>query len=147
VISAPGGSGLSSAITTVVRRASQVPLDVSAQAVDVADPGEAVDAVAAFLDHLETRTTAAPGLTCTTGYRTYDRAGIDDDSFPDTFERVAPGSPVCFDIVPRTNTSVRPTLDPQLFRARINVIGDGFTPLDSRVIYFLVPPRVPEPNE
>jgi hypothetical protein len=147
VISAPGGRGLSDAITTVVRRASQVPLDVSAQAVDVADPGETVDAVMAFLDHLETRITAAPGLSCTTGFRTYDRPGIDADSFPDTFERVTPGTPVCFDIFPRSNTSVMPTLDPQLFRARINVIGDGFTPLDTRVIYFLVPPRVPDPNE
>ena len=30
--------------------------------------------------------------------------------------------------------------------AQINVIGDGFTPLDHRVIYFLVPPRIPDPN-
>lgn len=147
VVSAPGGSGLSSAIATLVRRAAQVPLDVSAQAVDIADPGESVDAIAAFLDHLETRGTAAPGLTCTTGLTVIDRPGIDADSYPDTFQRVTPGTPVCFDIIPKTNTTVMPTLDPQLFRARINVIGDGFTPLDSRIVYFLVPPRIPDPNE
>jgi len=36
---------------------------------------------------------------------------------------------------------------PQLFRARVDVVGDGFTPLDSRIIFFLVPPRIPDPNE
>lgn len=120
--------------------------DVSARAVDVADPGESVDAVAAFIDHLETRSRPAPGLTCTTGLTTVDRDGIDVDTFHDTFMRVNPGSPVCFDIVPRINTSVEPTLVPQLFRAHVHVVGDGFTPLDDRVVYFLVPPRVPDPG-
>jgi hypothetical protein len=147
VVSAPSGSGLTSAITTLVRRAAQVPLDVSAQAVDIADPGETIDAVAAFLDHLEPRLTPATGLTCTTGFSTLDRVGIDLDSYPDTFHAVTPGTPVCFDVVPKQNNTVMQTLVPQLFRARINVIGDGFTPLDNRIIYFLVPPRVPLPNE
>ena len=71
--------------------------------------------------------------------------GIDDDSFTDTFRGVR-GTPVCFDIVTKMNTTVRPTDAPQLFRAQLNVIGDGFTPLDQRVIYFLVPPVVPDPN-
>lgn len=147
VLDAPGGSGLSTAVTDVVRRAAAVPLDVSARATDVMTPGESVDAVAAFLDRLETRTTAAPGLSCTTGLATYDRAGIDTDSYPDTFTDVTPGSPVCFDIVPKVNMTVAPTLDPQLFRAQIDVLGDGFTPLDSRIVFFLVPPRIPNPNE
>jgi len=59
---------------------------------------------------------------------------------------VTPGAPVCFDILPRMNTTVAPTLVPQVFRAQINVIGDGFTPLDDRVVYFLVPPRIPDPG-
>ncbi|MCB9596354.1 MAG: hypothetical protein H6719_26765 [Sandaracinaceae bacterium] len=147
VLSAPSGSGLSTAVTDAVRRAAAVPLDVSAQATDLMDPGETIDAVAAFLDHLETRTTPAAGLTCTTGLSTYDRAGIDADSFHDTFQRVTPGTPVCFDIVPKMNTTVPPTLSPQLFRAQVTVIGDGFTPLDSRIVFFLVPPRIPDPNE
>ncbi len=45
------------------------------------------------------------------------------------------------------NTTVMPTLDPQLFRARIDVLGDGFTPLDNRDVYFLVPPRIADPQE
>lgn len=146
VISAFGGSGLTSTIVELVRRAAQVPLDVSARAVDLADAGETVDAVAAFVDHLEPRTTPAPGLTCTGGFLIEDRAGIDGDSFPDTHNDVTPGAPVCFDIIPRMNTTVAPTLVPQVFRAQINVIGDGFTPLDDRTIYFLVPPRIPDPG-
>ncbi|HBQ13895.1 MAG TPA: VWA domain-containing protein, partial [Myxococcales bacterium] len=121
--------------------------DVSARATDIADPGETVDAVVAFLDRLETRSTAAAGLSCTTGWTTIDAPGIDADSYPDTFQNVVPGNPVCFDIVPRMNTTVMPTLDPQLFRARIDVLGDGFTPLDDRIVFFLVPPRIPPPNE
>lgn len=147
VLNASGGSGLSASIVEVVRRAASVPLDVSAQAVDVVEAGETVDAVAAFVDHLEPNAVGRPGLTCTTGFATSDYPGIDADSFPDTFLRVTPGSPVCFDIIPRMNTTVPATLVPQVFRARINVIGDGFTPLDSRVVFFLVPPRVPAPGE
>jgi hypothetical protein len=143
VISAPGGSGLSSAVTTAIQRASLVPLDVSARAVD--DPGDTVNAVAAFISHLETNATGAPGRTCTGGFATVDRPGIDDDTFPDTFQRVTPGSPVCFDIVAKTNTTVTPTTSPQVFRARIEVVGDGFTPLDARDVFFLVPPRIEIP--
>jgi hypothetical protein len=147
VLNASGGTGLSATIVDLVRRAAAVPLDVSAQAVDLADPGETVDAVAAFVDHLEPNATGAPGLTCTGGFATSDYAGIDGDAFADTFLDVTPGAPVCFDIIPRQNDTVPATLVPQVFRAQINVIGDGFTPLDDRVVYFLVPPRIPNPDE
>jgi hypothetical protein len=53
---------------------------------------------------------------------------------------VTPGTPVCFDIVPRMNTTVMPTASPQLFRAHVDVIGDGVTVLDTRDVYFVVPP-------
>lgn len=39
------------------------------------------------------------------------------------------------------NTTVMPTADPQVFRARLTVRGDG-SPLDDRIVYFLVPPRI-----
>ncbi len=147
VYSAPSGSGLSTTLVNLVRQAALVPMDVSAQAVDIVDPGETVNAVTAFVDHLEPTTSGRPGQTCTAGFTTIDRPGIDDDSYPDTFQRVTPGSPVCFNIIPKMNTTVPATLVPQVFRARINVIGDGFTPLDNRVVYFLVPPRIPAPGE
>ncbi len=148
VLVIPGsGAGLGTAAVDAIERASAVPIEVSAQAVDRAVGGETVDAVAAFVDHLETRTSAVAGRTCTTGLATYDRPAIDSDAFPDTFRAVRPGQPVCFDILPKTNVTVIPTLVPQIFEAQINVIGDGFTPLDNRVVYFLVPPRIPDPNE
>ena len=140
------GSGLGSAVVDAIERASAVPIEVSAQAVDRAVGGETVDAVNAFIDHLEPRGSGAAGLTAG-GLSTYDRGGIDSDAFPDTFRNVRPGQPVCFDIIPKTNATVMPTLSPQIFEAQINVIGDGFTPLDDRVVYFLVPPRIPDPNE
>ncbi len=144
---ASNGTGLTTSVVDAIENAAEVPIDVSARATDVMDAGETVDAVAAFVDYLETRTTAASGLTCTTGFSTVDRPGIDSDSVPDTFQGVRPGQPVCFDIVPKMNTTVMPTLDPQLFRARIDVLGDGFTPLDNRDVYFLVPPRIADPQE
>jgi hypothetical protein len=138
------GTGLTTAVVDAIIEAARIPLDVSARASDL-DGG--VDAVAAFVDRIEPRTTAAPGLTCTLTYPTTDLDGIDDDAFDDTFLAVDPGDPVCFDIVPRMNATVAPTLDPQLFRAQVDVLGDGFTPLDDRVVFFLVPPRIPDPNE
>lgn len=144
---ASDGSGLGTAVVDAIFNAAQVPIEVSAKATDVVEPGETVDAVAAFLDHLETRSTAAPGLSCTTGLSSYDRPAIDGDAFPDTFRAVLPGTPVCFDIIPKMNATIMPTLMPQLFKAQIDVIGDGFTPLDSRIVFFLVPPRIPAPNE
>ncbi|MAQ18335.1 MAG: hypothetical protein CMN30_26500 [Sandaracinus sp.] len=136
------GTGLSTSVVDAIENAAEVPIDVSARAVDVVEPGETVDAVAAFVDFLETRVTAAPGLSCTTGFSVVDRPGIDADSVPDTFQAVPPGQPVCFDIIPKMNTTVMPTSMPQVFRARIDVLGDGFTPLDDREVYFLVPPVV-----
>lgn len=141
------GTGLGPAIVDAIAAAAAVPLDVSARARDLVDAGETVDAVASFVDHLEPNATGAPGLTCTAGFATSDYAGIDADSFPDSFLRVRPGAPVCFDIIVRQNDVVPATLVPQVFRAQIDVIGDGFTPLDDRVVYFLVPPRIPDPNE
>src|SRR5690554_325241 len=144
VLTASGGTGLSAAVTDVVRNAALVPLDVGAYVVDIAQPnGETVDAAAAFVDHIETADTpsGAPGIVCTPGLTKIDTS-IDTDTYPDTFKQMTPGSPVCFSIHPKQNTTVAPTAEPQLYEARINVIGDGFTPLDDRVIYFLVPPLI-----
>jgi hypothetical protein len=80
------------------------------------------------------------GRTCTTGLTTGDS---DTDGHPDYFPRVFPGTGVCWDIVPQSNVTVPATADAQIFRASIDVLGDGYTPLDSRDIYFLVPPVIP----
>jgi hypothetical protein len=134
------GAGLSDAIVGAVDQlARNIPIRVDAQVED--DPLDAVDAVAEFLDYLETNTSGAVvmGRTCTTGLTVTDGDG---DGHPDYFPRVFPGTGVCWDIVPKSNVAV-PALDvPRIFRATINVIGDLYTPLDSRDIYFLVPPII-----
>jgi hypothetical protein len=49
---------------------------------------------------------------------------------------------VCFDIYPERNMTVPATDEPQVFKAYVDVIGDGITVLDTRDVYFLVPPVI-----
>ncbi|MEK6607280.1 MAG: VWA domain-containing protein [Myxococcota bacterium] len=120
------GTGLGSTIVSgITLLTSFVELDISAEAVDAG--GDAVDAVAAFIDEIVPVTAALPG--CTPGLTVVGGAFID----------VEPGTPVCFEIVPKMNTTVPPAAELQLFRATIEVWGDGVTLLDARDVFFLVP--------
>jgi hypothetical protein len=80
-----------------------------------------------------------PSLVCVSGLSVED---TDGDTHPDMFPDLTPGTVVCFDIVPLMNTTVEPTDEPQLFMAAVDVIGNGVTVLDTRDVYFLVPPDV-----
>jgi hypothetical protein len=133
----PGATlGAATAIENGVRTLfSQVPLDLSARALDDATDG--VDAVTAFVSHLETLQSGVGR--CTGGL--VDRDGPDADAAPDEFVGVRTGTPVCWTLVTRPNTTVPPGDEPQLFKATIEVKGDGVTVLDTRDVYFLVPPR------
>jgi hypothetical protein len=138
------GDGLSTTIVDAIEELSgNVPIRVDAVPRD--DPTDAVDAVTSFIRRVETNTSGATvlGRVCTPDLVTADEDG---DGFPDHFPRVLPGTSVCFDIVARPNTTVPATDAPQIFRASIDVVGDRFTPLDSRNIYFLVPPVIPDPG-
>lgn len=111
-----------------------VPLDMAAVAVD--SPGDQVDAVGSFVDYLETLQLG--NAQCANGL-------IDDDSngdgHDDQFRGVRAGVPLCWKLATRRNQTV-PELDaPQLFRARVDVVGDGITVVDSRDVFFLVPPK------
>jgi len=118
--------------------ANQTPIDISIVFAD--DPSDAVDSYAAFVDHLEANTAGVPGR-CDA----VPAVDTNGDGFADTFRGVRPGTPVCFDIIVKQNDTVMPTLSPQVFRANLRVLGDGFTPLDTRDIFFLVPPRIEVP--
>jgi hypothetical protein len=61
----------------------------------------------------------------------------------DYFESVDPGVSVCFDIIPQRNDTIPATTVPLRFQATITVFGDEYTPLDSRDIFFVVPPVIP----
>ena len=63
------------------------------------------------------------------------------DGIKDTFIAVKVGTPVCFEIIPQTNTTVPPKTTVQFFNAFINVVGlPGDVALDKRQVKFLVPP-------
>ncbi len=63
-------------------------------------------------------------------------------AYDDIFTAVVTGTPVCFEIIPATNTIVPATDAAQFFNAFINVVGlPGNTKLDKRTVLFLVPPK------
>jgi hypothetical protein len=135
------GTPISDAVVTQIQTlAMSTQLDISTEFVD--DPTDTVDTYAAFVDHLEANTAGDAGRGCA-ALPAEDRDG---DTFAETFPDVRAGTRVCFDIVTKTNATVMPTADPQLFRAEIRVVGDGFTELDRRTVYFHVPPVPPEPG-
>ena len=126
--------------------ATMVPLRIDAVPVD--DPVDAVNAPAEFIDYIEANasgesiTEPVSGevrICTTTDPLTVDETG---DGHPDYFPRVLPGTSVCFDIHAKQNWTVPATREPQMFRATIQVMGDGITILDERDIFFLVPPEI-----
>jgi hypothetical protein len=143
------GTGLGTEVVTGVQTlATSVPLRIDAVPAD--DPSDTVNAVTEFIDSIEAN---ASGESITdpvsgevricTGPPTID-APIDEtgDGIPDYFPRVLPGTSVCFDIHAKRNVTVPATREPQMFRATIQVMGDGITILDERDIFFLVPPEI-----
>jgi hypothetical protein len=66
------------------------------------------------------------------------------DGKADTFLAVPVGTPVCFEVLPKTNTIVPPKEKAQFFNAYIDVLGmPGSVKLDRRTVLFLVPPTDP----
>jgi hypothetical protein len=131
------GNGLGNAVTRAIQVLTTFGvIDIGATIAD--DPADAIDAVAAFVDYIQANPSApAP---CVGGLTAVDTNG---DGRLDTFTNVNPGTVVCFDVVPKMNTVVMPLPAPQMFKATITVTGDGVTTLDTRDIYFLVPPEIP----
>jgi hypothetical protein len=65
----------------------------------------------------------------------------DGDTIDDTFVGVKVGTPVCFEVLPKMNTTVKPKDAAQFFNAFIDVLGmPGSVKLDQRTVLFLVPP-------
>jgi hypothetical protein len=131
------GSVSSTVVTQVQSLANATHFDISTNYVD--NPADTVDTRTAFVDHIEANTAGDAARGCAARSAT-DTNG---DGILDTFPDVQSGQRVCFDIIVRMNDTVMPTAVPQLFDATIQVVGDGFTVLDSRQVYFLVPPVIP----
>ncbi len=134
VFSGAGANAAMAIRTGILALANGLPLDINAVNVDVA--GDAVDAVAAFVDHIET-------LQLGTAKCANNLSDVDTnaDTHKDKFVQVRTGTPVCWKVVSKPNTTVPATDGPQLFRSKISVYGDGITQLDERDVFFLVPPR------
>lgn len=129
-----GGESISDVVVEQVRTLSeQTRFDVTLEYED--GPEDGVDTREAFVDHLA----AVPGGT-QEGCPFRVPVDTDADGYLDTFFNVGAKSGVCFEVVVKRNTTVEATEEPQLFRATLRVIGDDFTDLDVRDIYFLVPP-------
>lgn len=131
----------SNVVAQIQTLASATRLDMSIRYED--DASDAVDSFAAFVAYIEANTAGDAARGCAGGLTAAD---TDSDGHPDTFQGVTAGTRVCFDIVVRQNVTVMPTREPQIFRATLRVIGDGFTELDSRDVYFLVPGVIPDPG-
>jgi len=80
-----------------------------------------------------------PELVCTGGLATVDD---DSDTIPDRFVDVPAGTTVCFDVVPAENETIPGSTIPIVLPAFIDVGGDGATALDTRSVYFLLPPSL-----
>ena len=131
------GAGVVPAVTAAINEIVEgVPLRVTIEATD--EPSDAGDALQ-FIDYVEVNTS---GGACSAVSPVQD---TDDDGRPDAFPSLLPGTPVCWDVVPRDNTTVMPTTEPQVFRARLTVSGDG-SPLDARIVFFLIPPTIELPG-
>ncbi|MEM9488280.1 MAG: VWA domain-containing protein, partial [Myxococcota bacterium] len=66
----------------------------------------------------------------------------DGEGNPDAYVDILPGTPVGWRLLPKMNDSIIPTEEPQLFTAQIDVYGDDVTILDTRNVFFLVPPEI-----
>ncbi len=135
-----GGTIGATVLAQIQTLAAQTRLDISITYTD--DAVDSVDSFLAFVDHIEARA-AGDG---TRGCAARPAVDTNGDGFADTFMDVTAGERVCFDIIVKDNVTVMPTLEPQLFRGTINVLGDGFTPLDERDVFFLVPPTIMDPG-
>jgi hypothetical protein len=139
------GTGLGDQVINAVRTlANNVPIRVDARFVD--DASDPVDTRVQFLDYIQTNVSGAslfdPATGTTRVCTVLTTADSDADGHNDYFPSLLPGTSVCWDIHVKRNTGVAATEVPQIYRATINVLGDLFTPLDSRDIYFLVPPDI-----
>lgn len=134
---ASSGTGLGSAVVDAVTSLAGVdPTETSAQFVD--DDSDAVDTVTAFFDHLLTRTTPAGAVACQ-AFPVSDRAGLDADSFDDTFSGATRDAPLCWELFSKQNDTVPEGPFAQRFGGRVEMLGDAFEVLDTREVWFAVP--------
>ncbi len=135
------GSGLSTQVAKAVAALSVgSAFDVTAVPSNDPENPDGVDAPAAFIAGLRAMDEgdASRGCPPTAAKDT------NGDGVKDTFLAVPVGTPVCFEVLPKTNLVVPPKEKAQFFKAFIDVLGmPGSVKLDRRFVLFLVPPTDP----
>jgi hypothetical protein len=133
-----GGTGVSSAIAKAIQAiAIGTQFDINAKVSNDPANENGVDAVAAFMKGLRAMDEgdAAQGCPAQTAVDT------NGDGIKDTFKNVRVGTPVCFEVIPKDNTTVSPLAIVQFYNAFIDILGQpGNIQLDRRTVKFLVPP-------
>lgn len=132
-----GGSGVADSIVKAIQAIS-VGSVFDVTAVPANDPSNAdgVDATQ-FITALRAMKEGHAPSGCTP-HATKDTNG---DSYDDTFPGLVVGTPVCFEVIPKMNTTVKPKGSAQFFNAFIHVVGNpGAIRLDERNVRFMVPP-------
>jgi hypothetical protein len=137
-------AGLDTRVINAVQAvAEQVPIEVSVVVRD--DPTDTIDATK-LIERVEPNTVGGladprdPTRVCEGGLSVAD---TDSDGYADTFTGILPGTPLCFDVIPRMNDIVTSTTMPALYKAFIDVVADGTSVLDTREVLFLIPPSTP----
>ncbi|MDB4946746.1 MAG: hypothetical protein JWP97_6280 [Labilithrix sp.] len=136
---ASGGTGLGNSVVQAISAiAVGTTFDVKAQAANDPKNAGGVDATK-FIKALRAMDEGSPANGCPAAAA----KDSDGDGIKDTFLAVKAGTPVCFEVIANTNTTVPSTIDPQFFNAYIDVMGlPGNLKLDTRSVLFLVPPTV-----
>jgi len=141
------GLGLGNQVVGAVQTLSgNVPVDVSISPRD--DPSDDIDALY-FVGTIIPSTAGGvedprnPGFFCESGLGTAD---TDDDTFPDIFTEIIPGTVVCFTMTVNRNEVIEPDEEPLTFRAFLEILGDEVIILDTRQVIFMVPPHIEGPG-
>ena len=134
------GSGVSTAVAKAIE-AIAVGSTFDVKAIPSNDPANAkgVDATK-FIKALRAKDEGDAANGCPA----HPAKDSDGDGVKDTFLAVKVGTPVCFEVIPQTNTTVPPEQIAQFYNAFVDVIGvQGNVKLDRRTVLFLVPPTDP----
>jgi len=131
------GTGVSDSIVKAIQAISVGSVfDVTARASNDPANADGVDATQ-FIKALR----AMAEGDAATGCPAASTKDTDADGIDDTFVSVKVGTPVCFEVLPKMNTTVKPKNTAQFFNAFIDVLGmPGSVKLDLRSVLFLVPP-------
>jgi hypothetical protein len=144
------GNGAGDAVTSgIVALANGLKFDIHVEAKDVA-PMTVDDFMLKLVPNLSGAGPASMCITMTPAPLqdnfTGPKAAPGADGVLDTFPGVNGGQQICFDVIPKMNTVVMNTEQPQIFHAQLQVKGvsNGATVNlgTPRDVFFLVPPKI-----